>query len=121
MSFLRRIKEDLNNWDIQRGRGECVYIRRNDLMELIDQYERMESRERIIHERGFCSVEPMLADAINAIYHEQGRNAETTLLLIMETLKPLIEERYKRGMADAHYGRYETLKSSGNGSNRRPR
>lgn len=96
MNFLERLKSNLN--DVRRRAGlehGRALVDASALHELIAHYERMDSEDRVLHNRGLVSVEQALFEAITAVYHKQGKSSEKTMEIIMETLLPLIKERHK--------------------------
>jgi len=96
MNFLKRLKSDLNEPMNLRGMRSKVHVDARSLRELIHHYENMESTERALnYEARYLEVNHQLHNLITASYHKQGRNAETTLMLIMDTLRPLMKERDK--------------------------
>lgn len=95
MNFLQRIKAQL--YDPRQGRvgmGQQVRVDSIALSELIDNFESLDSQFRASFKHH--DLRAHLRDAITAMYHNQGRNSELTLLVIMETLTPLIEANEKR-------------------------
>ena len=111
MDFLRLIKEEINDYEKRRGMRESIVVNTCALRELIDRYERLESWERAIQEHQIpgISLHMVLADAITAVYHSHGKNAEATLLTIMDTLKPLIEEKQKAEQIDRVFTRPQNI------------
>ena len=90
MSFLKRVKTDLD--DRSRGIRELVTVDRRSLTELVDHFERLDSSERA--SQPVRDLNENLNHAIEAVY-KNNKCSETTLLIIMRTLKPLIDERLK--------------------------
>ena len=63
------------------------------LQDLIDHFERLDSLARSQYPGP--SVNETLQYAIEAVFHNNSKDGEITLLIIMDALKPLIENRYK--------------------------
>lgn len=93
MSFLTRIKEQMTDprWGNRHGKHR-VLVAGADLRELIDHFERIDSEMR--SRSHSPTVHETLARAIEAEFHNNGKDGEVSLLVIMDTLKPLIEERH---------------------------
>lgn len=97
MNFLQRIKDNLNDYRNNHGRRQQVIVDTSALRELIDRFEDLDTECRALHPKARNqAIEKQLHDTINAVYQKQGKNAETTLMLIMDTLRPLMEERHKQ-------------------------
>lgn len=96
MNFLNLVKLGLD--DIRGTRGKAI-VDRQALRELIEHFERLDSHARAMHAHDNSTRHKdsayVLSTAIEAMYHQQGKNAETTLLVIMETLMPLMQQRQK--------------------------
>ena len=96
MSFLKRLKSDLNEPMNLRGMRSKVMVDASSLHELIYRFEDMDATERALdYDARYLEVNHQLHNLIVASYNKQGRNAETTLMLIMDTLRPLMKEREK--------------------------
>jgi len=54
--------------------------------------------------------ERQLHNSIEAAYHRQGKDAETTLMLIMDTLRPLMESRHRDQEAIYRFNPYQSKK-----------
>ena len=107
MNFLERVKRDLED---SHGAREKVLINYQALRELVDHFERLDSYARAIHPDQkkrrtdmYKYIEHELAMVIEAMYHQQGRDAETTLMTIMETLLPLMQKRHKENNKPISY------------------
>ncbi len=106
MRPLDRLKADMLDMQRRRGMREKVVVDSRSLRELLDDYERMESVERLAHnQHNYEMANHLLHDAIAASYHQSGRDSERTLLVIMDTLKQLIEESRKAREIDAVFSR----------------
>lgn len=92
MDFLSRIKKDLYDARRQQGLRDKTMVDTRCLMELIERFEVMDNEERLRHGSGHIGLDHHLHNAVLAVYHAKKRNAEETMLIVMETLKPLIEE-----------------------------
>jgi len=96
MNFLERIKKDINDPRNRQGMRERVVVDARSLRELLEHFETMDTAERALHKDARrLEIEHQLHNLIEAAYHQQGKDAETTLMLIMETLLPLMESRRK--------------------------
>ena len=96
MNFLQRLKEELNDPKNCMGQREKVLVSTKALRELLYHFETLDSYERATHkETRKQHINEQLRHTICASYHQQGKNTETTLMLIMDTLRPLMEERHK--------------------------
>ena len=94
MSFLKRIKDQMHDPRLgNRTHKSRVLIERHDLQELVDNFEGLDTEMRARHHAP--SVHENLANAIEAAFHKNGKDSEITLLAIMDTLKPLVEDRHK--------------------------
>ena len=99
MSFLKRIKNQMNDPRTGNYRHkERVLINGCDLRELVDNFERLDSDMRSAHPTP--SINERLSNAIEAIFHQNKKDGEITLLVIMETLKPLVEARHKEKLIE---------------------
>lgn len=105
MNFLQRIKADLNEPRNRQGMRDKVIVDARSLRKLLEHFETMDTTERALHpESRKLEINHQLHNLIEAAYHRQGKNAETTLMLIMDTLRPLMEERYKEQEAIYRFG-----------------
>jgi CelD/BcsL family acetyltransferase involved in cellulose biosynthesis len=96
MNYLERIKADLNDPRNCRGMREKVLVDARSLHELLANHEVMDATERALHpESRRLEVNHQLHNLITASYLQQGKNAETTMMRIMDTLRPLMEKKYK--------------------------
>jgi len=93
---LKKIKCSLSDIRNQRGMRDKVLIDARALYELIDNFEDMDAVFRVNHaSNGDDNIRNVLRYAIEAVYRQQGRSSEMTLMIIMDTLRPLMEERAK--------------------------
>ena len=105
MNFLKQIKEDLNNPRNRHGMRDKVLVDVKSLRELIDNFESMDAEYRALHpDSRMLTINHQLHQMIEAAYQKQGKNAETTLMLIMDTLRPLMEEKHKELEAMHRFG-----------------
>jgi len=96
MNYLQRLKNELNDPRNCGGQREKVLISTKALRELLYHFESLDSYERATHkEARRRHISEQLHSTICACYQQQGKNAETTLMVIMDTLRPLMEERQK--------------------------
>ena len=107
MNFLERVKRDLQ--DNQGTRGK-VFINYQALCKLVYDFERLDSYVRATHPDQkkrrtdmYQCIEVELARVIEAMYHQQGRDSEATLMVIMETLLPLMQKRRKENHSPISY------------------
>ena len=102
-SPLERIKDSLSDPRNQRGMRDKVLVDARALYELIDRFEEMDAVIRANHTlRDADNIRFVLRDTIRAVYCQQGRSSEMTLMIIMDTLRPLMEDRAKILTSDAH-------------------
>jgi aspartate carbamoyltransferase catalytic subunit len=105
MNFIERIKADLNEPKNRQGMREKVVVNAHALRKLLEHFETMDTAERALHpESRALEVNHQLHNLIEAAYHQQGKNAETTLMLVMSTLLPLMKERHKEQEAIHRFG-----------------
>lgn len=96
MDFLQRIKDELLDPRNTRGMRGKVSVSVKELDSLIYHFEELDSYARATDRTSRAlHVNECLHNTIIAAYQQQGRNAETTLMVIMDTLLPLMEERNK--------------------------
>jgi len=96
MNFLDKINEDLNEPRNLRGMRDKVCVDSRALRELLRVYEQIDSERRVLNtDHCVNSLHRLLHETITAVYHQQGKGAETTLLIIMQTLQPLMEKQRK--------------------------
>lgn len=96
MSFLTVIKRELYDERKHAGTREKVLVDTRALWELVSQFEVLDATERALHrEQRGLEVTEWLRNLIIAAYQQQGKNSEATLMLVMDTLRPLMEERAK--------------------------
>ena len=95
MTFLTRIKEQITDPRMGNNpRKERVLVNARDLQKLIYHFERIDSEMRALDHHP--SVHQVLSRAIESEFYNNGKDGEVSLLVIMDTLKPLIEERHKQ-------------------------
>ena len=96
MSFIKRIKRDLDFNERRYGRREQTLVDSRSLRELIDNFEALDSEARALYPAGRSDeLTNQLHHAVEAVFHRNDKNAEITLMVIMGALMPLMEERYK--------------------------
>lgn len=101
MNFLQSIKNSVFDYRMRVSPDKVVVDRRH-LMELIEHFERIDSELRSRHNEGQVHFNQHLAEAITAAWHRSNKDGEGTLLVIMDTLRPLmleerkVKERHKR-------------------------
>lgn len=94
MNFLTLLKEQMNDPRLgNRFSSEHVRVSSRALAQLIDAFERVDSLMRASHPSP--SLHEQLARDIVAAFHANGKDGEITLLVVMDTLRPLIEDRLK--------------------------
>ena len=105
MNFLQRIKDSVNDPKNRCGSRDNVMVDVRSLRELIEHFERLDSTERALHPSSRqLEIEHQLHYLIEAAYHRQSKDAETTLMLVMDTLRPLMEQRHKDRKAVFGFG-----------------
>jgi len=96
MNFLERIKHNLEDYRNTRGRRDMVFVDRVALLELLSHYEVMDATERALPPAGVRQgISHQLHNLITASYLLQGKNSERTLMVVMDTLLPLMDKRHK--------------------------
>ena len=97
MGFYTRIKNDLLEIKNRRGLRRRVSVDAVALRELLDDYERLDSSARAHHvvAGNYAPLELILSETLRALYHK-NHDSERLMLLVMEILKSMIEERVKR-------------------------
>ena len=96
MDFLSCLKKDLN--DVRKRRGyqpEEVLVRAGCLRQMIEAFERLDSDARSAHNFHIAPLDQRLFEAVTAMYHQQRKDSDDTIAIIMQTLLPLIEEKQK--------------------------
>lgn len=91
MSFLDKIKSDIKDPRNQRGSRYQVLVDIHSLYELVEAFERCDSGLKALTSTG-VDLEEMLHYAITALYHRDN-DSDKTLMIIMQTLLPLMRER----------------------------
>jgi len=94
MNFLQRIKSQINDPRQIQGSHQFTRVDYSALAELVDHFESVDAQFRALHDER--DTRQNLRNAITAMFHEKGRNSEEVLVLIMDTLQPLIEEKLKQ-------------------------
>jgi len=90
MSFLTHLKSAV--FDTRRGNREQVTVNRSALLDLLYHFDRLDTEARAqIDTR---DLNENLHHAIEAVY-KNNDCSEKTLLIVMDTLGPLIRERLK--------------------------
>jgi hypothetical protein len=99
MSFLKHIKRDMNDPYNYRGLPKNkIMVDYNDLKRLLECFEQLDNEKRAInafYNKENYGLDYVLSEVIKGLYHQKGKNSEVVLLVIMNTLKPLIEEKIK--------------------------
>lgn len=96
MSFLKKIKADLRNEEKMRGMRGKVTVDTKSLMELVAHFESLDSYHRSTSYDFKREVAArQLGELITTVYRLESKNSEKTLMIIMDTLRPLMEERHK--------------------------
>ena len=92
---LERLRSDLQNPRNSQGMRQACVVDYKALVELLDGYERFDSDARSAQDI-YAPLERRLHDAITAMYHNQRKNGERTLTIIMQTLADLMTENQNR-------------------------
>ena len=96
MNFVKTLQEQINDPIRSRGRQCEVTVSHRALRELLMHFEELDSYCRATHpETRSRDINNQLAYTIEAAYQQQGKSSERTLMLIMDTLRPLMEKRHK--------------------------
>ena len=105
MNYLQIIKQALYDEEKRRGCRNQVAVDSRALRLLVEDYERMESFARSSSDTDMhVSLAHKLLNVLTALYHE-NHDSERLMLLVMEILKPMIEDRIKSVMIDNIYYR----------------
>lgn len=91
MNFLKRLKSRLDRRE--GGHHREVVIDRRDLYELIEQFERIDSEFRQLHDKG--ELERELANCAMAVFRKHGNSFDHVQLIVSNSVNPLIEEEVK--------------------------
>ena len=94
MNFLEIIKSQIDDHRNYRGSSSRVSVDYRSLHELLDHFESVDAQFRALHDER--DTRQNLRNAITAMFHEKDRNSEKVLILIMDTLTLLIEEKLKQ-------------------------
>ncbi len=87
--WLERLRRELDN-ERQRGLREKVIVNYKNLMAVVDDYERLESLERVAHIVGTDEfINKQLQEVINCLFQIHGRDATQT---IIDVLKATLNE-----------------------------
>lgn len=106
MTFLDQVKADMGDYRKRAGLHGNALVNARALQELIDDYERMDSANRVSHNSKSAPPYQILVEAITAPYREQGKNSERVLEIIMETLLPLIQQKRMEIEMEVMWGGY---------------
>ena len=99
MNFLKHLKDKA--FDRRYGNREQVTVDRKALLDLIEHFERLDSADRA--QVDTRDLNENLHYAIEAVY-KNNKCTETTLLIVMQTLEPLIKERLKTSELKNKFG-----------------
>ena len=99
MNFLKHLKDKA--FDRSYGNREQVTVDRKALLDLIEHFERLDSADRA--QADTRDLNENLHYAIEAVY-KNSKCTETTLLIVMQTLEPLIKERLKTSELKNKFG-----------------
>lgn len=96
-NFVKTIKREINDLMNCRGQREKCLVSTRALHALLDDYERLDTYVQATSlDAQRINIQQHLHHTIQAAYEQQNKNAETTLMLIMDTLRPLMEERHNQ-------------------------
>ena len=107
MNYYKNIKEAFQNEEKRRGLRAQIRVNSKDLYFLLEDYERLDAFVRVVNEDKFVSLERRLFNVLHAMYFEY-KSSEKLMLFIMNTLRPLIEERLIRIDTENIYGKQES-------------
>lgn len=112
MNPIRKLNSQLNDIERRRGMQQNVIVDSRSLRQLIDDYERLDSLARSAHNNLNPCCDPLhfLHDAVIAAYHQVGKDTEKVLVVIMETLSPLIKRNRKEIEIDGLFGVHSPIK-----------
>lgn len=95
-SFLTRLKSEMYN-ERQHGYREKVLVSRRALETLLHHFEDMDAYLRATPpEVRQKHIREKLHHTLRAMYEQQGKDSEATLMAVMDTLRPLMEERQRQ-------------------------
>ena len=120
MSFLQTIKTQLYDERKQRGRGarSIATVDRKSLEELIRHFESLDSEARDRNTQS-DDLHLQLHVTLEALYKE-GRDGERLMMIVMDTLAPLIRERVKQERANVHMRDYTARNNLKRGNHEMP-
>jgi hypothetical protein len=95
MNFLENLKDQIEDPRLGNGRHKSkVLVSQHDLRELIHYFELLDSTARL-ENREPKPAYHHLHEAISQVFIANHNQGDITLLAIMETLAPLIEDNQK--------------------------
>ena len=109
MGFLNTIKNTLHDERHHRGSQGHTLVPTRAFIELVEHFERLDSEHRSISTQVCEPLEHRLHTILEALYKE-GMCGEQLMLIIMDTLKPLIKDRQKMDRAKAYADGHTTKK-----------
>ena len=96
MNYLARVKYDLEQRPINRSGKPEMIVDAYALKQLVESYEKMDSEFRSLHgHKSFAPIEKRLHDDLTAMYLAYGKQTDACIRIIMQTLLPLIEEKFR--------------------------
>lgn len=104
MNFFQRIKSDLNTFEKRMDLRNQVIVDSKALRLLLDDYEALDTQARCLSEERFVDFKTMLDRTLHALY-ARDHDSERLMLLVMDILKPLIEQRLHERVMDKAFHR----------------
>src|SRR5574343_1220361 len=104
MSFLDHLKRDLGD-PRNRVDRDTWAVQGRSLHELIDAFEKLDSdaRSRYLSADPGAPLEHRVHASVTALYYATEKDADLTMLVIMETLLPLMQERNRARVRQPGY------------------
>ncbi len=104
MNYFKTIKTNMKEVRNRMGMGDKCLVDSKALRMLLDDYERMNSHMKAHSEYDYATLEHNLRNHLHALYlYTRNHDSEELMLMIMDMLKPLIEERlFERNFDAAH-------------------
>ena len=105
-SSLERLKRQITDFHRQAGQRAYVRVDYRTLMQVLDDYERLDAHMRSISMMEYGSPAARLDSAIREIYQNEARTSDVTMLVVMDAIRPFIEENEKRRMFEWRTGKH---------------
>jgi hypothetical protein len=98
MNFINQIKHAIEEQRFSHGPRGKTLVPTRALVELINDHAKMDSILRIEHikDDNNCSPQQLLVEALESVYRNNDRQTDAMMLIVLDTLKPLIVEKHKQ-------------------------